>query len=149
MITVACANSGLFDVGGGLHSAVRCCHGIQCSPRADRNQGRRLGPCPRDGRCFDVRFSCIISSSSSLTSSIPRFALQIAVASGANVIATSSSDAKLEFAKKLGAKYTINYKTHPDWEKEVQKFVRDFRSIFVSLADSSLLDWWPRRRPRC
>lgn len=53
-----------------------------------------------------------------------RFALQIAVASGANVIATSSSDAKLEFAKKLGAKYTVNYKTHPDWEKEVQKLVR-------------------------
>jgi NADPH:quinone reductase-like Zn-dependent oxidoreductase len=35
------------------------------------------------------------------------------------VIVTSSSDEKLEKARKLGADYAINYKTTPDWEKEV------------------------------
>lgn len=37
------------------------------------------------------------------------------------VIITSSSDAKLEQAKQLGADHTINYRTNPDWEKEVMK----------------------------
>jgi NADPH:quinone reductase-like Zn-dependent oxidoreductase len=35
------------------------------------------------------------------------------------VIATSSSDAKLEIARELGATHTINYKTHPDWHEEI------------------------------
>ena len=41
------------------------------------------------------------------------------MALGAIVIATSSSDEKLEFAKKLGATHLINYKTTPDWDQEV------------------------------
>ncbi|KUJ24001.1 quinone reductase [Mollisia scopiformis] len=45
--------------------------------------------------------------------------LQIAKASGATVIITSSSDEKLARAKALGADYTINYKTTPDWDVEV------------------------------
>ncbi|KAF2193680.1 NAD(P)-binding protein [Zopfia rhizophila CBS 207.26] len=45
--------------------------------------------------------------------------LQIASAVGAKVIITSSSDAKLERSKGLGATSTINYKTRPDWEQEV------------------------------
>lgn len=36
-------------------------------------------------------------------------------------IVTSSSDAKLQKAKELGADYLINYKTTPDWETEVLK----------------------------
>lgn len=32
---------------------------------------------------------------------------------------TSSSDEKLERAKKMGADYTINYKTTPDWHEQV------------------------------
>ena len=52
------------------------------------------------------------------------FALQFAAASGATVIATSSSDEKLARAKQLGAKYTINYKTTPNWDEEVLKIVR-------------------------
>ncbi|GJE89034.1 NAD(P)-dependent alcohol dehydrogenase [Phanerochaete sordida] len=55
------------------------------------------------------------------TGGVSVFALQIAAASGANVIATSSSDAKLALAKKLGAQHLINYKTTPDWEQEVLK----------------------------
>ncbi|KAF7367894.1 NAD-P-binding protein [Mycena sanguinolenta] len=49
------------------------------------------------------------------------FALQFAVASGATVIATSSSDEKLKIATKLGAKHVINYKTTPNWGAEVLK----------------------------
>ncbi|KAI0673130.1 NAD-P-binding protein [Trametes maxima] len=55
------------------------------------------------------------------TGGVSIFGLQLAVASGATIIATSSSDRKLEIAKKLGATYTINYKTTPDWDQEVLK----------------------------
>jgi NADPH:quinone reductase-like Zn-dependent oxidoreductase len=40
---------------------------------------------------------------------------------GRIVIITSSSDEKLELAKKLGADKTINYKKNADWEQEVLK----------------------------
>lgn len=36
-------------------------------------------------------------------------------------IITSSSDEKLEIAKKLGANHTINYKKNPEWDQEVLK----------------------------
>ena len=52
-----------------------------------------------------------------------RFGLQIASAMGATVIVTSSSDQKLELAKRLGAAHVINYKTHPDWDEETLKIV--------------------------
>ena len=51
------------------------------------------------------------------TGGVSIFALQFAKMVGARVIATSSSDAKLERAKALGAWQTINYKTTPDWDK--------------------------------
>ncbi len=49
------------------------------------------------------------------------FALQFAVAAGARVIATSSSDAKLERLRALGASATANYVRTPEWQKEVIK----------------------------
>jgi NADPH:quinone reductase-like Zn-dependent oxidoreductase len=52
------------------------------------------------------------------TGGVSIFGLQIASALGATVIATSSSDDKLERAKSLGATHTINYKKTPDWENE-------------------------------
>ncbi|KAJ8507508.1 hypothetical protein ONZ45_g10133 [Pleurotus djamor] len=55
------------------------------------------------------------------TGGVSIFGLQFAVASGAQVIATSSSDEKLKIATKLGAKHVINYKKTPNWEDEVQK----------------------------
>lgn len=45
--------------------------------------------------------------------------LQIAAAAGTTVIVTSSSDAKLQRARQLGAQVLINYKTQPDWEEDV------------------------------
>ncbi len=53
------------------------------------------------------------------TGGVSLFALQIAKLHGARVISTSSSDEKLERARSLGADEIINYKTTPDWEKEV------------------------------
>ena len=51
---------------------------------------------------------------------VQSFVLQFAVALGARVIATSSSDEKLARAKALGAEYCINYRTNPDWYKELR-----------------------------
>jgi NADPH:quinone reductase-like Zn-dependent oxidoreductase len=51
------------------------------------------------------------------TGGVSMFALQFCKLFGADVIATSSSDAKLERAKKLGAAHGVNYKTTPDWDK--------------------------------
>ena len=53
------------------------------------------------------------------TGGVSIFALQIAKLAGARVIITSSSDAKLERAKALGADHGINYKANPEWEKNV------------------------------
>lgn len=53
------------------------------------------------------------------TGGVSMFALQLARAAGARVIVTSSSEEKIERARKLGASGGVNYKTHPDWEKEV------------------------------
>jgi len=55
------------------------------------------------------------------TGGVSIMALQIAKAAGARVIITSSSDAKLEKARALGADETINYRVHPEWEKQVQE----------------------------
>ena len=51
------------------------------------------------------------------TGGVSLFALQFAKICGARVIATSSSDAKIERLKQLGADVTINYKTTPEWGK--------------------------------
>ncbi|MBU0604577.1 MAG: NAD(P)-dependent alcohol dehydrogenase [Gammaproteobacteria bacterium] len=53
------------------------------------------------------------------TGGVSMFALQFAQAAGAEVIATSSSDTKLEKVRALGATKLINYRTHPDWEQQV------------------------------
>ncbi|CAO2651228.1 Nn.00g095250.m01.CDS01 [Neocucurbitaria sp. VM-36] len=45
--------------------------------------------------------------------------LKIAAALGATVIATSSSDSKLDFAKSLGATHVVNYSKIPEWDQEV------------------------------
>lgn len=49
------------------------------------------------------------------TGGVSVFALQFAKMMGATVIATSSSDEKLERLKAMGADHTINYRTTPDW----------------------------------
>lgn len=49
------------------------------------------------------------------TGGVSIFALQFAKAMGATVIATSSSDAKIERLKALGADHTINYRNDANW----------------------------------
>jgi len=53
------------------------------------------------------------------TGGVSVLAMQLAQAAGARVIVTSSSDEKLQRIGKLGAFAGINYKSHPDWEREV------------------------------
>lgn len=53
------------------------------------------------------------------TGGVSIFALQFAKMFGAKVIATSSSNEKIEKLKELGADETINYKETPDWDKRV------------------------------
>lgn len=52
------------------------------------------------------------------TGGVSIFALQFAKAAGATVIATSSSDEKLERVKQMGADHLINYRTTKDWGKK-------------------------------
>ncbi len=51
------------------------------------------------------------------TGGVSIFALQFAHMMGAQVIATSSSDDKLERAKRLGATHGVNYKRTAEWDK--------------------------------
>lgn len=53
------------------------------------------------------------------TGGVSIFALQLARAAGARVIATSSSDEKLAQAKKFGASDGVNYRQHPEWHEQV------------------------------
>jgi NADPH:quinone reductase-like Zn-dependent oxidoreductase len=53
------------------------------------------------------------------TGGVSVWALQLATAAGLEVFVTSSDDAKLARAAALGARATINYRRHPDWEREV------------------------------
>lgn len=55
------------------------------------------------------------------TGGVSIYALQIAHAMGAQVIATSSSDEKLERAKELGASHTINYRSEENWGRKVME----------------------------
>jgi NADPH:quinone reductase-like Zn-dependent oxidoreductase len=55
------------------------------------------------------------------TGGVSIWALQLAKAAGARVIITSSSDAKLERARALGADELINYGKLPEWSGEVRK----------------------------
>jgi NADPH:quinone reductase-like Zn-dependent oxidoreductase len=56
------------------------------------------------------------------------FALQFAKAAGARVIATSSSDEKLEKLKRLGADELINYTSTPNWGEKA-KALTDGRGV--------------------
>lgn len=53
------------------------------------------------------------------TGGVSLFALQIAKAAGARVIATTSSDEKAARLKQLGATVVINYNNYPDWHQQV------------------------------
>ena len=55
------------------------------------------------------------------TGGVSSFGVKLAKQAGARVIVTSSSDAKLARMRALGADYTINYRSTPDWGEAVQR----------------------------
>lgn len=55
------------------------------------------------------------------TGGVSIFALQFAKIAGARVIATSSSDAKIERLRSMGVDAAINYKSTPEWDKPVRE----------------------------
>ncbi|KAI2603438.1 NAD(P)-binding protein [Hypoxylon fragiforme] len=55
------------------------------------------------------------------TGGVSIFALQLAKAAGAKVIATTSTKEKEETLKKLGADHVINYKEDPNWGETAKK----------------------------
>jgi len=54
------------------------------------------------------------------TGGVSIFAVQFAKAAGATVIATTSSSAKADTLKKLGADHVINYKDEPNWGEKAK-----------------------------
>ena len=68
------------------------------------------------------------------------FALQFAKMCGARVIATSSSDAKIERLKELGADMTLNYKTTPDWGKKAREITGHGVDLVVEVGGVGTLN---------
>jgi NADPH:quinone reductase-like Zn-dependent oxidoreductase len=56
------------------------------------------------------------------TGGVSLFGLQFAKMHGARALITSSSDAKLELARRMGADATVNYRATPDWPAAVREF---------------------------
>jgi NADPH:quinone reductase-like Zn-dependent oxidoreductase len=59
------------------------------------------------------------------TGGLSTFGLQLAAAAGARPIITSSSDDQIARVKTMGAFGTVNYRTNPDWQKDVRKLTGD------------------------
>ena len=70
------------------------------------------------------------------TGGVSIFALQFARLAGATVIATSSSDDKLERARALGADHTINYRSVPEWGKAAADWAGGVDHIEVGGKDT-------------
>lgn len=58
------------------------------------------------------------------TGGVSIFALQLAKLAGARIIATTSSDAKVEKLKALGADHVINYREHADWGHQARELTQ-------------------------
>ncbi|GGJ93545.1 alcohol dehydrogenase [Lentibacillus kapialis] len=69
-------------------------------------------------------------------SGVALFALQMAVAAGANVYVTSSSEEKIKHAKRLGAVDGVNYRSK-DWDKQLRNQVGSFELIIDGVGGPS------------
>jgi NADPH:quinone reductase-like Zn-dependent oxidoreductase len=74
------------------------------------------------------------------TGGVSLMALQLAKAAGARVVATSSSDGKLERVRALGADLTVNYRTCPEWGAEVAKLTRGGVDKVIEVGGSGTLN---------
>jgi hypothetical protein len=73
------------------------------------------------------------------TGGVSIFALQLAVAAGARVIVTSSSEVKLDQAKRLGAWAGINYQSTPDWGTAVRRLTGSGVDKVIETAGAATL----------
>jgi NADPH:quinone reductase-like Zn-dependent oxidoreductase len=65
------------------------------------------------------------------TGGVSIFGLQFAHAAGYRTLITSSSDAKLERARELGADHVVNYKTTPAWSGPVREVTQGRGADFI------------------
>ncbi len=96
-----------------------CCPFRRTSP-SSRPRRSPARPSPR-GTVFSFRAICSRGRPLLLqgTGGVSLFGLQFGKIVGANVILISSSDAKLERARAMGADHTLNYRTEPEWGKRI------------------------------
>ncbi len=73
------------------------------------------------------------------TGGVALFALQIALLHGARVIVTSSSDAKLERVRSMGAWETVNYAREKAWGKRVRELSGDGVDHVVEVGGAGTL----------
>lgn len=73
------------------------------------------------------------------TGGVSLFALQFARLNGARVVATSSSDDKLNRVAQLGAAEGINYKKNPDWDKNVRQLAPEGVDHIVEVGGAGTL----------
>lgn len=73
------------------------------------------------------------------TGGVSLFALQFAKLAGAEVVATSSSDQKLQRVRAMGASETVNYRTTPDWEVAVRKWLPEGVDHVVEVGGAGTL----------
>jgi NADPH:quinone reductase-like Zn-dependent oxidoreductase len=74
------------------------------------------------------------------TGGVSLFALQFAKLAGATAIVTSSSDAKLERAKAMGADLGINYRTTPEWARIVREWIGRGADLVIDVGGAATLD---------
>jgi NADPH:quinone reductase-like Zn-dependent oxidoreductase len=75
------------------------------------------------------------------TGGVSLFALLFAKAQGAFVAITSSSDEKLGRAKAMGADLGINYRTHPEWSRDLRQALGSRGAdLVVELGGAKTLD---------
>lgn len=63
------------------------------------------------------------------TGEVSLAAIQFAVAAGAMVVATTSSEEKALRLKKMGVQHVINYKTTPEWGQVARSYTRGGRGV--------------------
>jgi NADPH:quinone reductase-like Zn-dependent oxidoreductase len=73
------------------------------------------------------------------TGGVSLFALQFAIAAGARVVITSSSDAKLKRALALGAAAGVNYRTSEDWVAEAKALSPEGYDQVIDVGGASTL----------
>jgi len=93
--------------------------------------------------CAIVKFGGVKPGQTVLTQGtggVSLFALQFAKMRGARVIATSSSEAKIERLKTLGADLTLNYKKTPDWGKKARELTGQGVDLVVEVGGVGTLN---------